>query len=279
MANKKFRKLPISAVMVIRNEEVILERALRSFCDVVDETIIVHDGKCSDRSLEIARKYTEKVIEEKWIGQAERHRVKTYAMAKNDWVIQIDADEYLSPELKEELGNLISSPVGIYEVSWSTFFNGKHHFWHRKRALFRKSQTYFVGISHESVNPISKNIIVGKTDHALLHKPAYNNSTLEIFRSKWKKWAAIQARQLLENFSSIPKWNCPLDDWEQHRRIRLQHPILLGMIATPTFHAFHCLKNFLKHKNPYILKAGFFAFLYHIHLYYYLNKYKKDAKG
>ena len=78
--------------------------------------------------------------------------------------------------------------------------------------------------------------------------------------------------------SAIPKWNCPLDDWEQHRRIRIQHPILLGMIATPSFHAFHCAKNFLKKWDLYILKMGVFAVLYHIHLYYYLNKYKKNGK-
>jgi len=279
MENRESKKLPISAVMVIRNEEGVLERALKSFCDVVDETIIVHDGKCLDRSLEIAKKYTDKIIEAEQIGQAEKHRVKTYGMAKNDWVLQIDADEYLSPELKSKLKDLISGDAGIYEISWSTFFNGKHHFWHRKRALFKKSQIYFIGISHEAVNPVRKDVVVKKTGCALLHEPAYDNANFVVFRKKWKKWAAIQAEQLLEDFSSIPRWNCPLKDWEPHRCARIKHPILAGMIATPVFHAFHCLKDFLRHRNSYILKAGFFAFLYHIQLYYYLNKYKKNAKG
>ena len=55
----KNKKLSVSVVMVIYNEEKLFERAIGSFYDLVDEIIIVHDGKCIDQSLEIARKYTE----------------------------------------------------------------------------------------------------------------------------------------------------------------------------------------------------------------------------
>src|SRR4030042_3942407 len=278
MENKKFKKLPVSAVMVIYNEELVIERALRSFCDIIDEIIVIHDGKCTDNSLEIFRKYTDKVFEMERIGQAERHRVKTYEMAKNDWILQLDADEYLSFELKSSLENLLAGHVGIYEISWSTFFNRKYYFWHCKRALFRKSKVYFIGVSHESVKPVGKQVSIKRISYPLLHEPLYDNTNIAAFRSKWREWARIQARQLLEDFSSIPKWNCPLDDWEKHRQMRIKYPILLGMFATTAFHAFYSAKNFLKHRNLYFLKMGFFASLYHFHLYYYLNKYKKNAK-
>jgi glycosyltransferase involved in cell wall biosynthesis len=278
MENKEFEKLPVSVVMVIHNEEAVIERALRSCADIADEIIVIHDGKCSDKSLEIARRYTDNILEAERIGQAEKHRVKTYEMARNDWILQLDADEYLSSSLKSELKNLLAGDVDIYEVSWSTFHNQKHYFWHYKRALFRKSKVYFIGISHESVKLIDARVSIKRIPQPLLHEPLYNNVSLAAFHSKWKNWARIQARQLTEDFSAIPKWNCPLTDWERHRRVRIQHPILLGMIATTAYHACHSAKNLLKYRNSYFLKLGIFASLYHIHLYYYLNKYRRNEK-
>jgi len=270
-------KLPVSAVMVIYNEEKVLERALKSFCALADEIIVVHDGKCADKSLEIARKYTDKVFELEHTRASERHRPFAYRLAKNDWILHLDADEYLSLELRTELGNLISGDAGIYETSWSTFRKQKHYFWFGKRVLFRKSKVYFIGVVHEAVKPLDRNVKVRKTDCAILHEPLRDNLSMSVFRSKWKKLAKIQARQMLEDFSAIPKWNCPLEDWERHRRARIQHPILLGMIATTVYHAGRSVKNLLKYRHPYFLKLGFFASLYHIHLYYYLNKYKKNG--
>jgi cellulose synthase/poly-beta-1,6-N-acetylglucosamine synthase-like glycosyltransferase len=99
MTEKKAEKLPVSAVMVIYNEEKVLERALRSFCDLVDETIIVHDGKCSDKSLEIARKYTNRIFEREHIGASERHRPFTYSPLKTKY----DFSGILSPWSKQTL--------------------------------------------------------------------------------------------------------------------------------------------------------------------------------
>lgn len=277
MDNIEKNKLPISVVMVIYNEEKILARALDSVCDIADEIIIVHDGKCTDRSIEIARKYTEKIFERDHIGASERHRPFSYEKAKNDWVLQLDADEYLSNNLKKNLEKMISDEVDIYEVMSSIYCREKHHFIFYKRMLFKKSEVYFIGATHESVKPLTKKARIKKTDCPLMHEPSYNNLSFSVFGKKWKKLSKIQARQLLEDFSSIPKWNCPLNDWEKHRRMRINHPILLGMIATPIFHSCHCVKNFLKNWDLRILQMGIFAFLYHLHLYYYLNNYKKNG--
>lgn len=270
-------KLPISAVMVIYNEEKVLERALRSFYDLVDEIIIVHDGKCTDKSLEIAKKYTDKIFERKHIGSSEGHRPFAYQKAKNDWILQLDADEFLSEELRSQLGQLISADVDIYNLPWSTFLNQKHYFWYSKRALFRKSKSYFIGITHESIKPIDKEVKIKEAEAALLHNPPYNNLSYSVFCTKWKKLSRLQARQLLEDFSSIPKWNYPFEDLEQIHRIRIRHPILMGMIASSLYHMYSCAKTFLRHRNSYILRQGFFSFLYHIHHYYYLNKYKRNG--
>lgn len=44
----------ISACLVVRNEEAVIERCLESLAGVVDEIVLVHDGECEDRTLEIA---------------------------------------------------------------------------------------------------------------------------------------------------------------------------------------------------------------------------------
>lgn len=230
--------------MVIHNEEKMVERALRSFCDIVDEIIIIHDGKCEDRSLEIAKKYTDKIFERPHIGQAEEHRVFSYAQAKNDWVLQLDADEYLSDELRKNIKRLIFGGADVFDVSWSTYYKKKHYFWFYKRILFRKKKVYFIGLSHEGVKPVFEKARIEKILFPLLHEPPYDNATFAVFRTKWKKWAELQAKQLLQNFQDIPKWNCRLQDWEFHRRIRMNHPIFFGMIATPFFHSASALKKF-----------------------------------
>ncbi|MCX6766946.1 MAG: glycosyltransferase [Candidatus Moranbacteria bacterium] len=265
--------------MVIYNEEALIERAILSCVDIVDELIIIHDGKCSDRSLEIARKYTNKIFERPHIGQAEKHRVFALEKAANDWVLQLDADEYLSGELQDNLEKLISGSADIFDVSWSTYHKNIHHFWYYKRILFKKSKVYFVGISHEGAKPIHKNIRIKKTNLALYHEPLYDNSTFATFQTKWKKWTKIHARQLFEDFVSIPKWNCDLSDWEPQQKMRIDHPILLGMIAGPAYHSVHTLKNFLKHREFVLLKLGFLSSMYHFHLYHNLAKLKRNGKS
>lgn len=272
------KKLPITAVMVIYNEEALIERALQSCFDIADEIIVVHDGKCQDKSLEIARKYTDKIYELDHVGEAERHRVFSYQSAKNDWILQLDADEYLSEELKLNMEKLVSDRVDIYEIPWSTFHKGKHYFWYSKRMLFRRSRVYFIGVSHEYVKPIDKNVVIKKTNFKLFHEPLYDNCTFDNFLKKWKKWTQIQAKQFLDNFSDIPKWNCHLSDWEYHRKIRIEHPIIMGMLATPAYNAFFSMKDFLVHRKILILKIGFLALLYHTSLYYYVIILKKKNK-
>lgn len=269
------RKLPISAVMVIYNEEMLIERVLRSFSDLVDEIIIIHDGKCGDRSLEIAGKYTDKIFECEHVGASERHRPFAYEKAKNNWILQLDADEYLSADLRENLRKLIESDVDVYDIPWSTFHKNKHFFWHYKRMLFKKNAVYFIGVTHEGAKPINEKIRIEKTEYALMHEPAYDNTTKKVFDKKWKKLAKIQAKQFLEDFSAIPKWNCQLSDWELNRKARIDHPVILGMIANSVYNSFFIVRDFLKHRKFLILKQGFFALGYHFYLYLYLAKFKK----
>jgi glycosyltransferase involved in cell wall biosynthesis len=96
----------ISAVIVAHNEEKKISDCLRSL-DFVDEIVVVLD-KCSDRTKEIVLAFGAKIIEGSWNLEGARRNVAVSA-ASYDWVLEIDADERISPELKNEILETVKS--------------------------------------------------------------------------------------------------------------------------------------------------------------------------
>jgi len=270
----KNRKLPISAVMVLYNNEKVLERAIKSFYDLVDELVIVHDGKCTDKSLDIAKKYTNRIYIRPHIGEAEPQRPFTYKMAKNDWILQIDADEYLSKELRDEVPLLIQRNVDIYDTPWPILQKNKLYFGPYKRMLFKKSKIYFIGVVHEYPKALSENVRLEKAKNALIHDPGYDNSSFLIFRTKWTRMARIHAKQYLADFKTLPKWNYTKNVWDYPTNVRLKHPILYGMILTTIYHQLRGLENIFKYKSLYIFKQEIYISLYFSLVFFYV-KFKK----
>jgi glycosyltransferase involved in cell wall biosynthesis len=264
-------KLPISAVMVLYNNERVLERAIKSFYDLVDELIIVHDGKCSDRSLEIARKYTDKIYIRPHIGEAEPHRVFTYEKAKNEWILQVDADEYLSKELRNNLPKLIKSNIDIYEVLWPIMHKGKVLTGSYKTVLFKKSKVYYLGVVHEYPKPIEKEVKVKTINFPIIHDPGYENSSIPIFRTKWMKLAKLQAKQYASDFKLIPKWNYNRNGWDYPTNLRLKHPVMYGMILSPAFHLAKAFRSVFKYKSLYPIKEEIYVALYFLFVFYYFK--------
>lgn len=96
----KMKKLPISLVVITLNEERNIERCLQSV-PFADEVIVV-DSYSSDRTVQIAQGLGAKVIQEKWRGYGPQKSFAT-DQAKNSWILSLDADEALSPELAAEI--------------------------------------------------------------------------------------------------------------------------------------------------------------------------------
>ncbi|MFQ5680926.1 MAG: glycosyltransferase family 2 protein, partial [Candidatus Omnitrophota bacterium] len=91
----------ISVVVLTKNEEDNIARCLSSAKGWADEIIVVDDGS-RDRTVEIARGLADRVLENKMKVEG-AHRNWAYAQARNNWVLSLDADEYLSEELKKEI--------------------------------------------------------------------------------------------------------------------------------------------------------------------------------
>lgn len=101
-------KLPISVVIITKNEEANMADCLGSV-SWADE-IIVLDDNSNDKTVEIARKYTDKVFSRKMDIEG-RHRNYAYSLAKNNWVLSLDADERSTDALAEELKALLKTEM------------------------------------------------------------------------------------------------------------------------------------------------------------------------
>lgn len=220
-------RVKISACLVLRNEESLIVRCLDSLKDVVDEIIVVHDGPCLDQTLVIAAKYGANIFEREFIGEAEPHRPFSFAQASGDWILQIDADEYLSSDLQKNLRILAEDEsVTAYEFIWPLWDGEKiiSSVWPTKRCFFRREKLSFLGLPHFVVEVSG---LVKISQLVLCHRPQYNNYQWSLFKSKWLPWAQIQARYYLKDFAAIEKFNYLGNNWPRQIAIRKRFPLLV----------------------------------------------------
>ncbi|MEW6076104.1 MAG: glycosyltransferase family 2 protein [Candidatus Omnitrophota bacterium] len=102
-------KIPLSVVVMARNEEKNIEECLGSVKGWVQEIVVVDDYS-SDRTLEIAKRYTDKIFQNRWDMEGTARNF-AYSKAANEYILSLDADERVTPELKNELVALFSSPL------------------------------------------------------------------------------------------------------------------------------------------------------------------------
>lgn len=121
-------KLPISVIILTYNEEKNIEECLRSVFGWVSEIFIV-DSYSTDRTIEIARKYTNKIYQHPFENySAQRNWAQDSLPISNEWVFHLDADERATSELKIELQNIFSGSINEFDgffVSRRTFFLGR----------------------------------------------------------------------------------------------------------------------------------------------------------
>jgi glycosyltransferase involved in cell wall biosynthesis len=146
----------LTAILIAYNEELDLPRALASLAGVADEIILVDSGS-TDRTCDIARAAGVRVYTRKLDSLAEQ---KNYAasFASNEWVLSIDCDEELSPELRSSiLAWKQSTPDrGGYDFPLMTNYLGdwiRHSGWYPdyKLRLYSRDHGKFVSVLHEGV--------------------------------------------------------------------------------------------------------------------------------
>src|SRR3989344_857879 len=156
------REIPCPVGILTKNSAGSLERALESVKDFAE--ILVCDGGSTDTTLDIAARYGARVMPQKkefldaqgYISDFSGVRNQTLNAASYDWYLYVDSDEYISPELAEEIRAIVSSRTGgAFNVFRRYVLGGREvecaaSYPNRSMRFFsRRSSTGFRKIVHE----------------------------------------------------------------------------------------------------------------------------------
>lgn len=256
----------LSICIVVHNEEGMIKRCLESVKYIADEIIVVMDGEQKDKTERICRDYTDRIFKGKHCGFSEAHLSFAFQKAKGDWVLKIDADEFLLSQNASKIRGLMENEnIDGYFFLWR-LWNGKKYITKNKPfkpVLFRKSKMFFIGVTHGIMQSYGN---VKKINISLEHQPSYNNWCLGVFMFKHLKRARINARILLKNFNEISKFNYQYKNFSSEIRIRKKLCFLFPLFAIYKF-----ASNYVNgEKNISAAKVSFYDGLYELYLGYYM---------
>jgi len=187
----------LTAILITLNEERNLPRALDSLAGLPDEILVVDAGS-TDVTREIARQRGARVIEHAWKDYSDQRNFGA-TQAAHDWILAIDADEELSPKLRESLFAWKQQPPAYvaYEFPRRARYLGKwirFSSWYpdRKTRLYDRRRARFVGSVHEAVRADGP---VGRLAGDLRH---YAYDSLQQHGDKVLNYSALAAHQAFQ---------------------------------------------------------------------------------
>lgn len=218
--------MTLSVCVICFNEEHNIKRCLES-ASWADEIIVV-DSMSEDKTVEIAKQYTDRVFQRPWTGYLDQ---KNFAVSKahGDWILSLDADEKVTPDLRQEIqANIAKADAKDgYRIPRRSFYQGRwinHSSFYpdRQLRLFRRGRGHWIGGRvHERLEIKGS---IGDLKNDLLHYP-YEGVISGLI-------------QTVNNFSSL----IAKDMYEKGKRYRLS--LLL-------------LRPLFKFLEVYLLKLGF----------------------
>jgi glycosyltransferase involved in cell wall biosynthesis len=192
----------LSVAIITKNEEANLARTLASV-QFADE-IVVLDSASTDRTVEIAREFNARVYDEPWRGFAGS---KNSAIEKcnGTWILSLDADEELTPELQQQIKTLLPSnpPADAFYIRRRNLFLGrwiKHGGFYpdAKLRLFRRTAADFATTPPFAERPVHETIRfdgeASALDYDLIHH-AY--PTLETYIEHMDRYSTLGCELLL----------------------------------------------------------------------------------
>jgi glycosyltransferase involved in cell wall biosynthesis len=199
--NRDKRSNRISVIIITYNEEENIGACLETV-EWADEIIVV-DSFSTDKTLEICKRHAHEVIQRRWEGFGPQ---KQFALeqATCDWVLSIDADERVSPELREEI------LAGMNDFDREGYFVPRESFWLGKRLrfggcgkerivrFFKREKGRFQGNVHEKLIVQGE---VGHLKHSILHV-SYRD--MDHYFQKFNLYSAMVARERFKSGTRVP---------------------------------------------------------------------------
>lgn len=186
----------LSVITLTLNEEANIGECLESV-RWADEILVVDSGS-TDGTLDVARRYTQKILTIEWPGYG---AARNYALSQTtgSWVLWLDADERVTPELAEEIRGLLrggETAVAGYAIGRRAYFLGRwirHCGWYPSRVvrLFRRDRGRFTETRvHEQLRLDGT---VRETRNDLLH---FTDPTLHHYLAKFNRYTTLGAEDL-----------------------------------------------------------------------------------
>lgn len=186
----------LSVIIITYNEEANITDCIESV-KWADEIIVV-DSNSTDKTTELAKKYTEKIYP---VSNSSYSQSKNFGLDKacNDWILSIDADERVTEELKNEICTAINNKdnINAFYLNRKSFFINKfikHCGWYPDFILRLFNQSAGIRFNeskvHEKAEYRGK---TGKLKSNLLH---YTDLTFEHYWNKMNKYTSISAEEL-----------------------------------------------------------------------------------
>ncbi len=188
----------ISVAMATYNEEKNLDYALSSVKGWADE-IVIFDGSSSDNTVKIAKKYSAKVFVVDNPPHFHVNKQKAIEKCTGDWIFQLDADEQLTSELKEEINIIIAADKNIYNGYYIPRRNYFLAHWMKKTAnypdpvirLFKKGKgTVPAKQTHEQIEIDGK---IGWVKNDMLH---FGDISFTRYLIRSNRYSSMDARYL-----------------------------------------------------------------------------------
>ncbi|MFZ6016472.1 MAG: glycosyltransferase family 2 protein [Nitrospirota bacterium] len=186
--------IPLSVAIITKDEEINIGNSIESVKDAAE--IVVIDSFSSDKTVEICRRYTDRVFQKEWQGYA-RQKQMAVDIAKGPWVLILDADERVTPALRDEITEILKNTVcnGFY-IPRKNFFLGKwirHSGWWPDYTLrlFRKDTAFIEDREvHEKV------IVKGRLGYLKNPVEHYTCRTISDFLQKIENYSTLSAEEM-----------------------------------------------------------------------------------
>lgn len=243
-------KLPISVIILTYNEENNITDCLNSIYDWADEIFVVDSGS-TDRTMEIIKRYTDKLYQHPFENFArQRNWAQGSLPIKNEWVLHLDADERISPELLSELKRIFSSSfidADGFMMPRRVMFRGRwikhgdqYPVFHMR--VFRKDKGRSEERLYDQHYMLSGKVLIAGGDIINIVNP-----DLAAFRANHRKWAKLEAREVLLNKIRISNMKYRGNPIEMKNWLRCK-----VYYRAPLF-----IRSFLYFFYRYIVRLGF----------------------